>query len=156
MSDERAGQPAGTEHRRSVRMRRRLDAPPYRTFRAWADPEELARWHPERVEGGLAVGSRSVLVWPEEREWWDVVEAHPSDTFVFRRPSSPDERLITLVRVTIEPVGYGSRVQLEDGPFQLDAAGGLDAWAKAVEKWSEALTMLRAHLDFSVDVRRRS
>jgi hypothetical protein len=86
---------------------------------------------------------------------WDVVEAEPSSTFVFRRPSSSDEQLITTVRVTIDPVGYGSRLQLEDGPFPLDEASGLDAWAKAVERWSEALTMLRAHLDFSVDVRRR-
>jgi uncharacterized protein YndB with AHSA1/START domain len=156
MNDERTDLPPGTEHRRLIRMRRRLDAPPYRTFRAWADPEELARWHPERVEGGLVVGARSVLVWPEEREWWEVVEANPSRTFVFRRPSSPDEQLITTVRVTIDPAGYGSRVELEDGPFPFDEAGGLDAWAKAIETWSEALTMLRAYLDFSVDVRRRS
>ena len=55
--------PAGTELERWVRMRRRFDAPPDRVYRTWADPEELARWFPERVEGGLAVGSRCVLWW---------------------------------------------------------------------------------------------
>ena len=30
-----------------------------------------------------------------------------------------------------------------------------DAWAEALESWSEALAMLRAHLDFSVDLRPR-
>jgi hypothetical protein len=87
--------------------------------------------------------------------WWDVVEAHPGRTFVFHRPWSDDERLVTTVRVTVEPVGYGSRLELEDGPFLLDEPGGLDAWEDAIESWTEALTMLRAHLDFSVDLRQR-
>jgi len=155
MNDQDTGLPPGTELKRWVRVRRRLEAPPDRTFRAWADPEELQRWFPERVEGALAVAAKTVLVWPDERVWWDVVEAHPSRTFVFRRPWSPDERLITTVRLDIEPAGYGSLVELEDGPFLLDQPGGLDAWAKALESWTEALTMLRAHLDFSVDLRQR-
>jgi uncharacterized protein YndB with AHSA1/START domain len=155
MNDQETPLPSGTEPRRWIHMRRRLDAPPDRAFRAWADPEELQRWLPERVEGSLAVGTRSVLVWPDERVWWDVVEAHPSSDFTFHRPWSPDERLITTVRLAVEPAGYGSRVGLEDGPFFLDQPGGLDAWAKALESWTEALTMLRAHLDFSVDLRQR-
>jgi len=140
---------------RWVRLRRRLGAPPERVFRAWADPEELARWLPDRVEGGLAVGSRSTLVWPERRVWWEMVEANPNRNVVFRQPWLPDDRSITTVRVSIEPVGYGSRLTLEDGPFPIDGAGGLDAWAASIEGWTEALAMLRAHLDFSVDLRWR-
>jgi len=45
----------------------RLNAPPERVFRMWADPEDLARWFPDRIEGGLAVGARSILVWPDRR-----------------------------------------------------------------------------------------
>lgn len=155
MSDE-PSLPAGTELERWVRMRRRFNAPPQRAFRAWSDPEELARWFPERVEGGLAVGSRSMLVWAERRVWWDVVEAHPDRRFVVHWPWLPDERLITTVSVLVEPAGYGSRIDLEDGPFPLDQAGVLDAWAKAIEGWSETLALLRAHLDFSVDLRPRA
>jgi hypothetical protein len=33
--------------------------------------------------------------------------------------------------------------------------GAIDAWAKAIEVWSDALAKLRAHLDFSVDLRPR-
>src|SRR3970040_1988487 len=101
MSDEEPRLPPGAELRRMVRMVRRLNAPPERVFRAWADPEELARWFPERIEGGLAVGSRSVLVWPDRRVWWEVTQAHPNGSFVFRWPWLPDEPLITEVRGAI-------------------------------------------------------
>jgi uncharacterized protein YndB with AHSA1/START domain len=156
MSDEELRLPPGAELRRMVRMVRRLNAPPERVFRAWADPEELARWFPERIEGGLAVGARSMLVWPDRRVWWDVIEAHPSRTFGFRWPWLPDERLITTVQVTIDPAGYGSRLELIDGPFPLDQPGAIDAWAEALENWGATLAMLRAHLDFSVDLRPRA
>ena len=153
MSDAERHVPPGVELQRTVRMVRRLDAPPDRVFRAWADPEELARWFPEQIEGGLAVGARTMLVWPDRRVWWDVIEAYPSRTFAFKWPWLPEERLVTTVRVTIDPAGYGSRLELVDGPFSLDQAGAIDAWADALETWAVALAMLRAHLDFSVDLR---
>jgi uncharacterized protein YndB with AHSA1/START domain len=140
---------------RSIRLTRRLMAPPGRVYRAWSDPEELARWFPEQVEGGLAVGSRANLVWPDQRIWWDVLEAEAPKRFVFRWPWDADERLVTTATITIAPVGYGSRVDVEDGPFPIDEPGGLDAWTEAVESWTEALAQLRAHLDFSVDLRPR-
>lgn len=155
MGDGTLAMPAGTEFRRTVRMVRRLNAPPERVSRAWADPEELARWLPERVEGALAVATRTMLVWPDRRVWWEVIEARAGRAFVFRRPWLPDEHLVTTVRVTIEPAGYGTRLKLEDGPFPLDQPGVLDAWSEALQEWSEALTLLRAHLDFSVDLRAR-
>lgn len=147
--------PAGAETERWVRLRRVLNAPPARTFRAWSDPEELARWYPERVEGGLAVGAKTMLVWPERRVWWEVVAA-TERRFTFRQPSADDESLVTTVTVAVEPFGYGSRIELEDGPFTLDRPGVLDAWAAAVEGWTDALALLHAHLDFSVDLRRRA
>lgn len=147
--------PAGTELQRWVRMRRRLDAPPDRVYRTWADPEELARWFPERIEGGLAVGSRSELVWSDHRVWWDVTMASPNRIFAFRRAWLQDEGLVTETRVTIDPAGYGTRLELQDGPFPIDLPGGMDAWAEAIETWSDALAKLRAHIDFSVDIRPR-
>lgn len=156
MGDETMPLPAGTELRPTVRMVRRLNAPPERVSRAWADPEELARWLPERVEGALAVGARTLLVWPDRSVWWEVTEARPGRSFVFLRPWLPDDRLVTTVRVTIEPVGYGTRLVLEDGPFPLDQPGVIDAWAEALQAWTEALALLRAHLDFSVDLRTRT
>ena len=140
---------------RWVRMERRLNSSAERAFRAWADPEELARWLPEQIDGALAVDARTELLWSRTRIWWDVQEVHPDDTFVFRRPWGPDDAIVTTVRITVHQVGYGSRVELEDGPFPIDTAAGLETWATAIRTWAEALTMLRAYIDFSVDVRPR-
>ncbi len=147
--------PPGSDLQRTVRLARRINAPPERVSRAWSDPDELARWLPEQVEGALAEDARTVLVWRDRRVWWDVVEATAGRAFVFRRPWLTDESLVTTVKVTISPSGYGTRLRLEDGPFPLEQPGGLDAWAEAIQTWSEALVMLRAYLDFSVDIRPR-
>ncbi len=141
---------------RVVALHRRLSAPPHRVFRAWSDPEELVRWLPSQIEGDLAVKARSILVWPDERVWWDVIAAEPDRSFVFGRSWTADDRLVTRVAVTIRPLGYGCRLDLEDGPFPLGQAEDLDAWARAIEHWTTALAQLRAHLDFSVDLRWRS
>jgi uncharacterized protein YndB with AHSA1/START domain len=153
MGEQTAVQPSGTSLRRTIRLTRRLNAPPERVSRAWTDPDELARWLPDRVEGALAVGARTDLVWRERRLWWDVTEAEAGRRLVFQRGWLPDLSLVTTVRVSFAPSGYGTRLRLEDGPFALDQPGGLDAWAEAIQTWSEALVMLRANLDFSVDVR---
>ncbi len=62
---------------RTVRTQRRLDAEPYRVYRAWSAPEALSEWFPDRVEGSLTPGTRSTLVFPDQRVWWDVIEADP-------------------------------------------------------------------------------
>jgi hypothetical protein len=46
-------------------------------------------------------------------------------------------------------------VELTDGPFPLGEPGAIDAWGEALLIWGEALAMLRAQVDFSVDIRPR-
>ena len=138
---------------RTIRMERLLQAPPDRVHRAWADPEELATWFPESVEGSLLVGARTMLVWPTERVWWDVVESDPPRRFRFRWPWLPDDSYVTEVTVTIDARGYGSRLVVTDGPFDLSRPGVLDAYAEALEGWAEALGFLQAQLDHAVDLR---
>lgn len=150
-----ATRPAAAGGERYVVAQRRLDASPERVFRAWADPDELARWFPRRVEGSLAVGTRTTLTWPALRLWWEVLEAQPPARFRFRWPWL-DEHLVTTVTVSISARGYGSLVELRDGPFDLARPGHLDAFAECCAGWGEALTFLRARLDFDVDVREQS
>jgi uncharacterized protein YndB with AHSA1/START domain len=144
-----------SETQRWVRLRRLLDAPPARVYRAWTDPDALARWFPHRVEGSLAVGARSLLIWPEDQRWIEILEAEPERRVRFRWPWLPDDSWTTEVTIDLRARGYGTELALQDGPFDVSRRELLDAYAECLESWAEALTMLRAELDFAVDVRRR-
>jgi uncharacterized protein YndB with AHSA1/START domain len=137
-------------------MERILDASPERVYRAWSDPETMATWFAPQVEGSLAVGARSILIWSDRRIWLDVLEAEPHRRVRFRWAARPDDTAATEVTVDIQPHGYGTRLTVHDAPFEMDTVDGLDVWAVAIESWAEALANLRAQLDFSVDLRRRS
>ncbi len=139
---------------RTVRVQRRLDAEPYRVYRAWSAPEALSEWFPDRVEGSLSPDTRSTLVFPDQRVWWDVLDAQPDARFQFRWPWLDDESWVTVATVTLTPRGYGTLLTLEDGPFDLTQPGVLDAYGECLEGWGEALSQLRAVVDFSVDLRR--
>lgn len=157
VSTSAVGQTAATVpaewHARVITMRRALDAPPARVYRAWSDPVELARWFAPRVEGSMAVGARSVLIWHDRRVTVEVMEAHPDEHLRFRWSWLPDDGYVTQVLVGIQPRGYGTQLTLTDGPFDLLHPGVLDAYTGALEGWGEALAGLRAHLDFTVDIR---
>jgi uncharacterized protein YndB with AHSA1/START domain len=146
---------SGGQGDRWVELERRLEAPPDRVYRAWSDPEELPRWLPLGIEGSLAVGTRSSLIWADRRVWWEVVEALPDRRFVLRWPWLAGDGLVTTATITIDPRGYGSHLSVRDGPFPIDRPGVLDAWAAAIQTWTEAVTLLRAYVDFTVDLRPR-
>ena len=157
MSTIAAGQtpaalPAGWQTR-VITMRRALEAPPARVYRAWSDPIELARWFAPRVEGSLSVGASSVLVWQDRRVSIEVVDAQPDERIAFRWSWLPGDGYVTQVAIEIQPRGYGSQLTLTDGPFDLGRPGILDAYAGALEGWGEALAGLRAHVDFTIDIR---
>jgi hypothetical protein len=96
------------------------------------------------------------LVFPDQRVWWDVVEADPNSRFQFRWPWLANDAWVTTVTVTITPRGFGSLLTLEDGPFDLTRPGLLDAYAESMAGWAEALAELRAVVDYSVDLRGRN
>ncbi len=139
---------------RTVRVQRRVDGEPYRVYRAWASPDALSEWYPDRVEGSLTPGTRSTLVFRDHRVWWEVLEAEPNRRFQFRWPWLANDAWITVVSVTISPRGYGSLITVEDGPFDLTQPGVLEAYASSLAGWGEWLANLRAVVDYSVDLRR--
>lgn len=137
-----------------VRAQRLLDAPPERAHRAWSDPEELASWFCRHVEGSLLVGARSTLLWSDRQVGIDVLESDPPARFRFRWAWLASGGGATTVTATIERYGYGSRVSLEDGPFDLAVPGMADAYGVAAEGWGQAPANLRARVDFGIDLRR--
>ena len=115
----------------------------------------MARWLSDRVEGSIAPASRSVLVWRRRRIPWDILAVEPNRRFVVRMPWLADESIVTTLTITLEPEGYGTRLNLENGPFPIDRPEGLEAWEDALLAWAETLAGLRAFIDFSVDIRQR-
>ena len=136
-----------------VRARRLLDSPPDRLHRAWSDPDELSAWFCRAVTGSLSVGARSTLVWSDREVDIDVLESDPPSRHRFRW-SSGRGAADTVVTVTIERFGYGSRLTLEDGPFDVSTPDRVQAFGDAAESWGEALANLRARVDFGQDLRR--
>jgi uncharacterized protein YndB with AHSA1/START domain len=140
---------------RFVRMVRRFDASRARVFRSLSDPEEMVRWFAEEVRGSLAAGTRTTLVFPHSRTWWDTVTLENDKLFEFRWPWLPGDAYETTCRIELEPQGYGTLLTLTDGPFDLRIPGVLEAYAEACEGWGEALAWLRGWVDFSVELRDR-
>jgi uncharacterized protein YndB with AHSA1/START domain len=139
---------------RMIRMSRIVDAPPDRVYRAWSDPETIRQWLVSNVEGSLLPGVRSSLVFPRHRIEIDVLEADPNSTFRFRWTHPGEGGISTEVKVSIKPIGYGSTVTLDDGPYDVSEEASLDEYARAIEIWAAALTQLRASVDYSVDLRK--
>jgi uncharacterized protein YndB with AHSA1/START domain len=138
---------------RWIRIERSLRSSTERAYRAFTDPEEIIRWFCLRVDGSLAVGTRSVLVFERDQRWVDVAEAESNRRIVYRSPRLIDESLITTITVSISPRGMGSRVAVADGPYDIEIPAALDAWAEAREGWAAGLAQLCAYLDYSVDLR---
>jgi uncharacterized protein YndB with AHSA1/START domain len=123
-------------------MVRRFSAPPSRLYRCWTDPEELVRWFPERIEGSLALATRSILVFPDQRVSWDVTVLQSDRRFEFRWPWLPDSAWETTVSIALEPAGYGTLMTLTDGPFDVRVPGVLDAYAEANEGSSKSRSLM--------------
>jgi uncharacterized protein YndB with AHSA1/START domain len=137
-----------------ISMSRIVDAPPARVYRAWSDPETVRQWLASEVEGSLLPGVRSSLVFPRHRIEVDVLEAEPNSRFRFRWVHPEETGITSEVTVSISPMGYGSRVTLTDGPYEVGEETILDEYARAIEIWAGALTQLRASVDYSVDLRK--
>jgi len=139
---------------RMIRITRIVDAPPDRVYRAWSDPESVRQWLASEVEGSLVPGVRSSLVFPRHRIEIDVLEAEPNERFRFRWIHPDESGLTTEVTVSIARIGYGSKVTLTDGPYEISEEPTLDEYARAIEIWAGALTQMRASVDYSVDLRK--
>ena len=99
------------------------------------------------------MGTRSVLVFPDQRVWWDVSVLESDRRFEFHWPWLPGEAWETTVSVRLGRAGTGRSSPSPMGPFDLRVPGVLDAYAEALEGWGEALAWLRGVVDFSSDLR---
>jgi uncharacterized protein YndB with AHSA1/START domain len=139
-----------------VLITRIFDAPRDQVFRAWTDPDELARWfgpaHMEtprdRVRIDLRVGGRFELTMvpagqDSGREFaigYDIVELVEPELIVLRSDPMPEVGMHepTVVRVELHDHGAKTRMTLSDSP---QPAAGRD---HAEAGWNAAMDKLAA------------
>ena len=90
------------------------------------------------------MGTRSTLVFPDERVWWDVAVLESDRRFEFRWPWLPGEVWETTVSVHLERAELRNAPHAHGRPFRPAGPGVLDAYTEALEGWGEALAWLLA------------
>lgn len=122
------------------KLDRVFDAPREMVWRAWTDPELLARWYGPGVEtiihkfdlkpGGVWLnemkwGEKSMLskvvfteVTPPERLVWDHYSSTDSEWNTIANPMMPDWPRVLLTTVTFEEEGSKTKVRLSQVPIK--------------------------------------
>lgn len=114
----------------SMTMTVELDAPPSRVWQLWADPRQLETWWgppgcPAKfVDHDLTPGGRVTyfMTLPDGEQahgWWTVLTVEPTrliefeDGFANADGTPAEDMPVTTARVTLEPLGDGTRMLLE-------------------------------------------
>jgi uncharacterized protein YndB with AHSA1/START domain len=132
-----------------VLITRIFEAPRERVFRAWTDPDEVAKWFGpgnvetprDRIRIDLRVGGRYELtmVHANGREFalgYEIVELVEPELLVLRSDPMPQAGMPepTLVRVELHDHGAKTRMTLSDLPYPPEARGQAEAgWSVAFD-----------------------
>jgi uncharacterized protein YndB with AHSA1/START domain len=137
-----------------VQITRIFDAPREQVFKAWTDPDELARWYGpaefdtprERIRIDLRVGGRWELTMVKRdgsREFaigYDILELLQPELLVMRSDPMPGMTEPPVVRVELHDHGAKTRMTLTDGPHPSEGRGYAESgWNAALEKLATAL-----------------
>ena len=134
-----------------ITITRVFDAPRELVFRAWTDPDQVARWFGpagldtprESVEIDARVGGRFQLrmVKPgseaEYRLRYEIVELVEPELLVLRSEPMPEVGLHhpTVARIELHDEDGKTRMTLTDGPYTEEGGGGAGAgWASSFDK----------------------
>jgi uncharacterized protein YndB with AHSA1/START domain len=141
--------PAETaEHQ--ITITRVFDAPRELVFRAWTDPDQVAKWFGpagfetprESVEIDLRVGGRFNLRMvrgggAEHQLRYEIVELVEPELLVLKSEPMPEVGLhhSTVTRIELQSETGKTRMTLTDGPYPEAGGGGADAgWKSAFDK----------------------
>ena len=105
---------------------------------------------------GLADGRHALGPhWHDRRIPIDVLASDPPTLFKFRWSWPTGDDYQTTVTVQLEPQGYGTLSDSRTARSTLHGRGSSTRGPRGLEGWGEALTNLRAQVDYSVDLRQR-
>jgi uncharacterized protein YndB with AHSA1/START domain len=149
MSDPTTDQ--ASEQMQEITISRVFDAPREVVFKAWTDPDQVARWFGpagiqvprDSVEVDLRPGGRFRLrmVRPdsgmEHPIDYEIVDFEEPELLLLRSEPMPDVGLHhgTLARIELEDQDGKTRMTLTDGPYTVDGGRGAGAgWEGAFDK----------------------
>jgi uncharacterized protein YndB with AHSA1/START domain len=147
MSDSTPVQTA--EHQ--ITITRVFDAPRELVFRAWTDPDQVARWFGpagletprDSIEIDLRVGGRFHLCMVkagsamEHRVRYEIVELVEPELLVLRSEPMPEVGLhhATVARIELQEEAGKTRMTLTDGPYTEEGGGGAGSgWESSFDK----------------------
>lgn len=135
------------EHRgRTITASIRTTAPPERLWEAWADPEKLAHWFPDRAEGRAEVGT--IQTWHFDRFKYalpyEVFSAVPGEHLVLT--GEPPGRPRFFLEIDIRRDGGSTVLTLTNSGF-LDKDGWDEEYEGIVSGWQMSLGVLKEYAE---------
>jgi uncharacterized protein YndB with AHSA1/START domain len=146
MTDKREDKPI--EHiGRILRAEIGTKATPRQAYDAWADPEKIAHWFPDRAEGKAEPGATITWIFDKfnYRIPYEVLIARPAEKFAIRW-NPPPGRNPGILEVTISKEGGETVVRLVNSGFR-EGAEWNEEFEGIDSGWRMSLALLKHYLD---------
>jgi uncharacterized protein YndB with AHSA1/START domain len=132
---------------RIIRGEIRTDATPQQAYDAWADPEKIAHWFPDRAEGKAEPGATITWIFDKfnYRIPYEVLIAQPAEKFAIRW-NPPPGMSAGILEVTISKEGGETVIRLVNSGFR-EGAEWNDEFEGTDSGWRMALALLKHYLD---------
>jgi uncharacterized protein YndB with AHSA1/START domain len=145
------------EHKgRIIRAEIRTKATPQQAYDAWADPEKIAHWFPDRAEGKAEPGGTITWIFDKfnYRIPYEVLNALPAEKFAIRWNPPPGMNAGVL-EVTISKEGGETVIRLVNSGFR-EGAEWDEEFEGTDSGWRIALALLKHYLENYFGIPRES
>jgi uncharacterized protein YndB with AHSA1/START domain len=132
---------------RIIRAEIRTKASPQQAYDAWADPEKIAHWFPDRAEGKAEPGATITWIFDKfnYRIPYEVLIAQPAEKFAIRWNPPPGMNAGVL-EVTISKEGGETVIRLVNSGFR-EGAEWNEEFEGTDSGWRMALASLKHYLE---------
>ncbi len=132
---------------RVIRAEIRTRATPQQAYDAWADPEKIAHWFPDRAEGKAEPGATITWIFDNfnYRIPYEVLIAQPAEKFAIRWNPPPGMNP-GILEITIAKEGGETVVRLVNSGFR-EGAEWNDEFEGIDSGWRMSLALLKHYLD---------
>jgi uncharacterized protein YndB with AHSA1/START domain len=132
---------------RVIRAEIRSKATPQQAYDAWADPEKIAHWFPDRAEGKAEPGATITWIFDKfnYRIPYEVLIAQPAEKFAIRWNPPPGMNP-GILEVTISKEGGETVIRLVNSGFR-EGAEWNEEFEGVDSGWRMALALLKHYLD---------